>query len=135
MEVMTAQNFKRIAIASSISAGYLLLATPVLAQYTPPPYAAKGDLTNLPKLIINYMFPLAGFLAVIYLMYGGIRYIMSRGDKMGVESARKHILAAIVGLLVVIGSFVIVNTIFNVAGSKNPLTSDCKPTLENPDCN
>ncbi len=47
-------------------------------------------------------------LALVFLVYGGLNYIMSEGDKTKVESARRTIVYAIIGLLVAFFSFVIV---------------------------
>ncbi len=44
-----------------------------------------------------------------FVIYGGANYIMSEGDKTKVESARRTIIFAIVGLIVSLLSFFIVN--------------------------
>ncbi len=44
-----------------------------------------------------------------FIIYGGANYIMSEGDKTKVESARRTIVFAIIGLVVVLLSFFIVN--------------------------
>ena len=125
---------KLSALSAAIS--YLILAIPVYAQNLIPP---KGSIkTNVkpeafPQLVINMLFLLAAFLAIAYMMYGGIRWITSRGDKVGVESARKHIVAAIIGIIIVAGSFFIMQTIFTILGAQNPLQSGFKlPTLGTP---
>lgn len=88
---------------------------------------------NLPSFFINWIFIIGIVLAIIYLMYGGIKWITSGGDKSKVESARKHIIAAIAGLFVVAGTFFIISMIFGFLGAENPLSSGFKlPTLENP---
>ena len=54
---------------------------------------------------INLIFVLAVVIAVLYLIFGGIKWIMSRGNKEEVESARNHIVASVVGLIVVFLAF------------------------------
>lgn len=44
-----------------------------------------------------------------FILYGGANYIMSEGDKTKVESARRTIVFAIVGLIVGLLSFFVVN--------------------------
>ncbi len=84
--------------------------------------SADTDPTTVIQLVVNLLFSAAGSLAVIYLMYGGIKWITSRGDKVGVESARKHIVAAVIGLIIVAGSFFALTTVFRILGvSSNPL--------------
>jgi len=61
--------------------------------------------------------------AVAFLIYGGIKWILSGGDKQAVESARNHIVAAIVGLVIVAGAFVIIGVVFKLLGQTNPITN------------
>lgn len=63
--------------------------------------------------VINIMLFLVGVLSVIMLIFGGLRYVISRGESKAVESAKNTILYAIVGLIVAILSFAIVNFIVN----------------------
>jgi hypothetical protein len=116
------------ALLSSIS--YLASAAYVFAQVsTPAPLiqAPGGSVStnvkaeSIPQLIINLLFGTAIFLAIAYLMYGGIKWMTSRGDKVGVETARKHIVAAIIGLIIVAGSFFILQVVFTILGADNPL--------------
>ena len=51
--------------------------------------------------IVGFFVVLAVVIALLYLLYGGIKWITSRGEKEQVEAARNHIIAAIVGLVVV----------------------------------
>jgi len=60
--------------------------------------------TNIANTIQNIMVffvMLAVVIALVYLLYGGIRWITSGGEKTNVEAARNHIIAAIMGLIVV----------------------------------
>lgn len=118
---------------------YLFFAASVFAQQglVEPPVGAVDannvNVRNVPQLIVSLLFGLAIFLAVVYLIYGGIKWITSRGDKIGVEAARKHIVAAIIGLVVVAGTFFILQVIFNILGTSNPLKEGFTlPTLQNP---
>lgn len=91
------------------------------------------NVANIPTAFVNILFALATMLAVIYLIFGGIRWITSRGDKVGVEAARKHIIAAVIGLVVVLGTFVIIQIVFQFLGANNPLGRGFTlPTLTNP---
>lgn len=88
--------------------------------------AANTKIETIPQVVVNYMFIIAAFLAVAYLMFGGIKWITSRGDKMAVESARKHIVAAVIGLIIVAGSFFALNVVFRLLGADNPLENGFK---------
>lgn len=117
----------KILAAASSSITYLFVTASVYAEGLVPPGGAGGEglantkIETIPQYIVNTLFLIAAFLAVAYLMYGGIKWITSRGDKIQVEAARKHIVAAVIGLVVVIGSFFILNVVFTMLGADNPL--------------
>lgn len=59
----------------------------------------------------------------MYLIYGGVKWITSKGEKTEVEAARNHIIAAIVGLIVVVLAVFIVSIVLAAFGIKfNQLT-------------
>ena len=64
--------------------------------------------------IINNLFFFAGVLAVGMLVYSGLRYITAHGDKTQIESAKNTMIYAIVGLVVVMLSYAVVNFITGV---------------------
>lgn len=68
-------------------------------------------------------------IAVFYLIYGGLRWILSRGDKEKVEDAKNHIIAAVVGLAVVFLTFFIVNIVFGFFFPGKSLKDLTLPTL------
>lgn len=122
-------------------AGYLLSSAAVFAQESGlkapgGSLAANTKIETIPQYIVNNLFLVAAFLAVAYLMYGGIKWITSRGDKIAVESARKHIVAAVIGLVIVAGSFFALNVVFRLLGADNPLEDGFKfQTIEEVDQN
>ena len=74
---------------------------------------------NAPKTIQNivvFFTVLAVVIALLYLLYGGIKWITSRGEKTEVEAARNHIIAAIVGLIVVFLAIFIVSIVLAAFG-------------------
>lgn len=66
--------------------------------------------------IITIAFVLAIVIALGFLVYGGIKWITSGGDKTAVEGARNTIVAAIVGLVIVFLSYFILNIILGFFG-------------------
>ena len=85
-----------------------------------------GLLTTTLPAIITYLLIGATLLALAFLIYGGIRWITSGGDKAGVEAARKTITYAIVGLVITFLAFFIVNMIGAFFGVKLLGTTLCK---------
>ena len=57
---------------------------------------------------------LFSIIAVFFLIYGGVKWIISGGDKAAVEAARNHIIAAIVGLVVALLAFFILSVILKL---------------------
>jgi Type IV secretion system pilin len=64
--------------------------------------------------IIQVLLIIAIILCLIYLIWGGVRYIMSGGDKGKVDQARSTLTAAIIGLVISLLAFFIVSLILNV---------------------
>ena len=59
--------------------------------------------------VINVILYVLGALAVAFIIYGGIKYTMSGGDSAKVKSAKDTIMYAVVGLIVAILAYAIVN--------------------------
>lgn len=71
--------------------------------------ATKDDSTKMTRTIINVMLQVLGILAVIMIIVGGIRYTISNGDASRVKAAKDTITYAVVGLIVALLSYAIVN--------------------------
>ncbi|MDR1970001.1 MAG: pilin [Candidatus Nomurabacteria bacterium] len=63
--------------------------------------------------IINVMLFVIGILCVVMIIFGGIRYTTSTGDKGRVDAAKNTIVYAVVGLIVAIVAYALVNWVFN----------------------
>jgi magnesium-transporting ATPase (P-type) len=74
-----------------------------------PANAATGSLQTNIKNIINVMLILIGIVAVIMLIVGGFRYVLSNGNEKAVSGAKDTILYAVIGIVVALLSFAIVN--------------------------
>jgi hypothetical protein len=68
---------------------------------------------NVVGAVITLLFVIAVIIALGFLIWGGIKWILSGGDKGAVESARNTIVAAIVGLVIVFLSYFILNLVIN----------------------
>jgi lysylphosphatidylglycerol synthetase-like protein (DUF2156 family) len=99
-------------------------------------YATTGiELSSIPGFIFTLLLLVGVVIAVAFLIYGGIKWVLSGGDKAAVDAARKHIVAAIIGLVIIVLAFVIVSFVFQLLGVGNPLTGNfCIPTLMKPNC-
>jgi hypothetical protein len=94
------------------------LAPVALAQFQVPSAGNTGlpnesNFTAFMMRIINIALAVAGLIAVLFLIIGGFRYITSAGNEETAEQAKKIITNAIIGIVVIILSFVIVRVITN----------------------
>lgn len=70
--------------------------------------------------LTNTILLIVGLISVIMLVYGGLRYILSGGDSKKVTDAKNTILYAIIGLIISLLAFAIVNFVLNsVVGITN----------------
>lgn len=63
--------------------------------------------------LIQGLLGVAGLLAVFFIIYGGFQYLTSRGDQELAESGKRTVTNAIIGLAIIIFSYVIVVVIAN----------------------
>jgi len=75
------------------------------------PLEGSSSITDVLKKVINWMLGLVGFLALIALIIGGARMIIDFGNEDQVKKAKQTILWAVIGLMVVILSYAIINIV------------------------
>lgn len=73
------------------------------------PDGAPDELLTVFRTISNTLILLVGAIAVIMLVIGGFRYVVSSGNPSAVEGAKNTILYAIIGIVVAILAFAAVN--------------------------
>ena len=119
--------------------GVFLLPTAVFAQLgngsavgggsssaCPPGYESlcrAGPDTN-PNLfgnIVQFLIVIAIVVSVVFMIWGGIIWITSGGDKGKVEQARSAITGAIIGLLIALLAYAIVSYVFYLITGKSGL--------------
>ncbi len=69
----------------------------------------EGGQGGIFRTITNVLLFLIGAISVIMLIVGGIRYVVSGGDSTAVQNAKNTILYAIVGVVVAILAYAVVN--------------------------
>ncbi|MDO4684871.1 MAG: pilin [Candidatus Saccharibacteria bacterium] len=98
MQPVVAQNN----IEGGIGAGALS------AKSNEQPDNIDGD-NGMFKRITDVLLFIVGAVAVIMLIVGGIRYVTSGGNQQAVSDAKNTILYAIVGIIVVLLAYAVVN--------------------------
>ncbi len=73
----------------------------------------KGNLGNVIVQVTNVLLFLIGAISVIMIIIGGIKYVLSNGDSNAVKSAKDTILYAVIGLVVALLAYAIVNFVLD----------------------
>ena len=71
-----------------------------------------GD-NGLIKTVVNVLLWAVGILSVIMIIFSGLRYITSAGDASKTKSAQSTLTYSVVGLIVAIMAYAIVNMVTN----------------------
>lgn len=75
-----------------------------------------GDLFGTAARLINYLFSGAAVVATGGVVYGGFLMVTSAGNPSGQTAGKKAVTNSLIGLAVILISYVLVQTIFVVAG-------------------
>ena len=118
--------FKKIIIVFYIFSFLFLFATPITAHAQDwtgciDPNTGVATLQCIPIVfnnIVTAALEFVGAVAVILLVYAGIRFVTSGGDPKQVQSARQIITYALIGLVLVLSSFAIIFFISYLTGAK-----------------
>ena len=77
-----------------------------------------GD-TGVFKQVTNTILYIVGIIAVVMLIIGGIKYVISGGDAKKVTDAKNTVLYAIIGLVIAFLAFAIVNFVISALPSSD----------------
>lgn len=111
--------------------------SPIPTVVVNPPSSIGGvnvGINELIAFIINAIIVVGIVLSLIFLLYGGVRWILSGGDKGKVDTARSTIVAAIVGLIIIILAYVIINAVLQVLTGRTLYNGFCIPSLRGSTC-
>lgn len=75
--------------------------------------ANTNDLMGQANTIINVVIGVIGFVAVAFIIFGGFQYTTSAGDPGKVKKAKDTILYGIIGLVVAMLAYAIVNFVLS----------------------
>ena len=68
-----------------------------------------ADLKGSIRTIVDILLFVLGAIAVIVIVVGGLRYVLSAGDSNSITAAKNTILYAVIGLIVALLAYAIVN--------------------------
>ncbi|MBI5728392.1 MAG: hypothetical protein HY984_01410 [Candidatus Magasanikbacteria bacterium] len=88
-----------------------------------PAGEASGAKPILPTLIGNAIATALSFIAILFfilMLYGGVLWMTARGNEDQTKKALQVIEAAIIGIIIVMGSYALTNFIMNSTKDKTP---------------
>lgn len=68
------------------------------------------------KNVFTFALEFSGVVAIFLIVYSGIKFITSEGDKAKIEASKKTLTYAIVGLVFIILSYFIIKFIADLTG-------------------
>ena len=104
---------KKIAPLASL-VGLATTVTPIFAQnlgVPKPPGFQIEDIGLFISKTVGAALIIAALLVFVYLVWGGIQWITSGGDKGKTEEARNRITAALVGLAIVAAAWAVIQLV------------------------
>lgn len=75
--------------------------------------SSNTSVGDIIKSIVNILLFIIGAVSVIMIVIGGFKYVVSNGDSSQVKSAKDTIFYAIIGLVVAILAYAIVNWVIS----------------------
>ncbi|MFA7277455.1 MAG: PKD domain-containing protein [Candidatus Gracilibacteria bacterium] len=74
--------------------------------------------------VVNYALGFLGLFATLMVIYGGFLYVSSAGESEGPEKGKKTIMYAVIGIIIIFGSYAIVNTVLKAPGGNQAAQPD-----------
>lgn len=75
--------------------------------------ANSGSVTELAARIIRILLYFAGIVAVVFVIIGGYRVMTAQGNETQATDGRKTLINALIGLVIIVLSYVIVQAVIN----------------------
>lgn len=99
---------------SQIFAGIALAQTPTVSVTVNTNLTTIDQAIEIIRKFGGWLLLIAGAVAVVFLVIGGVRYLVSAGNSSQAEAAKKTIIYALGGLVVIILSAFAVNLIMSL---------------------
>ena len=78
------------------------------------PVAEDDDVRDMAVTIVKYLITFLGIIAVVIILYGGFVWMTAAGNDDRVSKAKSIIVAGIIGLIIIIAAFAIVNFVIEM---------------------
>ncbi len=84
------------------------------------PLSGAQTVTDLILRVIQWLIGISLILAFFSLVWGGIWYIISLGDESRVKQAKAIIFWAVIGVIIILIAYILVNTVAEIFGVAAP---------------
>lgn len=115
-------NKIKTALYGAASAALMMAPTLASAQWKTGETNAKssqlpaGSIVEIIKQTMNWLLALVGFIGIIGFVIAGILYLTAAGDEDRIEQAKKAMMYSIIGVIVALIGFVIIQAVTSWLG-------------------
>jgi len=75
-----------------------------------------NNIGQLTSRVLSFLLPLAGIVLLFVFIWGGYDYMMSQGNPEKVKGAQAKITSGIIGLILLVASYLLVRVISTIFG-------------------
>ena len=116
---------RAVAAATTGAAVFMYSTLPAMAQLISPTdqpgrlaeAAPGGSFRDLLLTFLNFFLGFLGLVAVIMIIYGGVLYVTAAGNQENIDKGKKIIMYAVVGIVIILLAFALVNTLLTGLGA------------------
>lgn len=80
--------------------------------------ACQPGIKGVVMLIVNFFLGFLGLLALVMVIYGGFLYVSSAGNEENVGKAKKILMYAAIGIIVILIAYPVVNTLLGATSQQ-----------------
>lgn len=88
---------------------------PIIGKITPPA-GFPLEANRIIATAVNLVLAVAGVVFFFMLIIGGFRYLTAGGDEKVAQEARKTLTNAMIGLIIIVASFLVAQLLFRIFG-------------------
>lgn len=100
-----------------IKKGFLLAQEVKIPSYPGDSHISEwSNIGDIVSQALTYVFPIAGILVFIYLLYGGLNLMLAAGNEEGIKEGKAKITNALIGFLIIFVSYWLVQILEIILG-------------------
>lgn len=115
LELFLSLSFPLITQAETCLDKYIIISTPIPGMPTcdkgGKSYTYIADLPSYIQTLYNFALGIAGILATVMITFGGFLWLTAAGNPNQLSQAKGYIVNAIIGLILTLGAFTILNLV------------------------